>query len=95
MSKRIRNSAYNGQRSYRKRRRYNSLSPARGNEIEMENAKRITELLIEIQILQAQITILRKELHDLRETQQSGQLHHLHNGQHTGKEDKSRICLIM
>ena len=91
MTKRSRKSDYYEQPRNKKRRRLYSLSPARGRQDEMNNSTKIRDLLIEVQILRAQIILLQRELQELRESQST---EHLHERNQVGK-DKNTWCNLM
>ena len=84
MSKRTRSTERRRERGYRnKRRRISSLSPSRGrpNDIDVETHIRILEMNIDI--LRAQLKIIRKELYDLRQPSP------------TGQKNENSVCLLM
>ena len=75
MPKRIRNTEFRRDRDYRKKRRYNSLSPSRGrhNKIDIDTQMRILQMNLDL--LRAQVKLLRKEVRDLRQQPPTGQKH--------------------
>ena len=95
MPKRTTMSRYNEQSCKKKRRRYRSLSPARERDEEIENATKIMQLMIEVQILKAQVTVLQRQLKDLCQTQPTGQLRERDQVQHSDQKDKNNNCILM
>ena len=83
MPKRRRKPIYVEEPSYKRRRRHCSLSPSRGNDKEMENATKLSMLQVEVDILRAQVTLLRREVEQLTEPPP------------TSKKDGNSICIIM
>ena len=88
-------SRYQEQSCKKKRRRYYSLSPARGRDDEIENATKIRQLLIEVQILKAQVIVLRRKLNELSQTQPTGQLRGREQVQPSVQKDKNTNCILM
>ena len=83
MPKRRRKPEYTGESNHRKRRRHNSLSPSSESANEMENAIQIRKLQIELDILKAQLKLLRRQLNDIRQVPL------------LGKEDEKSSCSLM
>ena len=83
MPKRRRKPIYVEEPSYKKRRRHCSLSPSRGYDKEMENATKLSMLQVEVDILRAQVTLLRRELQQLTQPLP------------TNKKDDNSVCIIM
>ena len=95
MSKRTRMPRYNERSCKEKRRRYRSLSPARERDEEIDHSTKIMQLMIEIQILRAQVTVLQRKLQDLCHTQATGQLRERDQVQHSEQKDKNNNCILM
>ena len=83
MPKRRRKPIYVEEPSYKKRRRHRSLSPSMGNDKEMENATKLSMLQVEVDVLRAQVTLLRREVKQLTQPPT------------TNKKDANSICIIM
>ena len=84
MAKRGRETGYRRERVYRsKRRRYNSLSPSREEPHDIAIQQQIRSLEMKIDVLRAQIKLLRREVQDRRQLPARDQ-----------NEGRSR-CLIM
>ena len=76
MAKRARHTGCSRERHYRnKRRRYTSLSPTRGESNDIDIKNHIESLEMNIDILRAQLVLLRKEVEDLRQRPARGQKH--------------------
>ena len=85
MSKRRRRSENIPERFFTKRRRRHSLSPSRGPVTELEYTRQLSNLQLELDLLRAQIRLLRREINDIREQQSSGD----------GDEEVKRTCSLM
>ena len=83
MGKRRRKPDHIGEPYYRKRRRYDSMSPSRGDAMEMDNATRITMLQLNVDILSAQVKLLQKQVNESRKEPP------------TGQKEESSICCIL
>ena len=74
MAKRGRETGYRRDRVYRsKRRRYNSLSASRQEPHDIAIQQQIRSLEMEIDVLRAQIKLLRREVQDRRQRPARGQ----------------------
>lgn len=74
MAKRGRETGYRRERVYRsKRRRYNSLSPSREEPHDIAIQQQIRRLEMDIDLLRAQIKLLRREVQDRRQRPARGQ----------------------
>ena len=72
-------------RVYTKRRRRYSRSPSRGSVTDLDYNRQLASIQLELQLLKAQIQILRREIIDIREQRLSGKK----------DEEVKRSCIIM
>ena len=82
MSKRIRMPDQYEERRHRKRRCKCTRSPSTGRDYDLEIEKQIFNLKMELDILRAQVTLLRKKLQDLQQPP-------------SGQKDDTNICIFM
>ena len=76
MAKRRRTTEHSRERHHRnKRRRYSILSPSTGRPNENDLDAKIRIMEINIDLLRAQLKLLRKEVHDLRHPPPTGRKH--------------------
>ena len=83
------------ERPYKKRRRHWSVSPSKGRENEMKNETQISQLQIELHILRAQVSLLRRDIHELRLAQPTVQHQERDKEARTGQKDQNGICIMM